>query len=94
MAIELAALDPKELVLVVIALLGLVPVLLLNTERSKLFTAGYAMLVVGAIATNAEALVLGDVLNLVEHGGGLMGSGLLFAAAAYYRRRNIVAEGE
>jgi len=94
MALELAALDPKELILVVVALLGLIPVLMLNISKSKLFVAGYGMLVLGAVVTNVEHLLLGDALNLVEHAGGLMGSGVLFAAAAYYRRRNIVMEGE
>lgn len=90
MASELAALDPKELVLVVIALLGLVPVLKLNTARSKLFTGGYLLLCLGAIATNLEAFVLGDVLNGVEHVAGLLGSGAVFLVAAYVRRRTVV----
>jgi hypothetical protein len=94
MASELAALDPKELVLVVIALLGLIPVLKLNTARSKLFTGGYLLLCLGAVATNLEALVLGDVLNGVEHVAGLLGSGVVFFAAAYARRRTIVSGDE
>jgi hypothetical protein len=89
MVSALAALDPKELVLVAIALLGLIPVLKLNTARSKLFTGGYLLLCLAAVATNLEALVLGDVLNVVEHAGGLLGSGLVFFAAAYLRRRRL-----
>jgi hypothetical protein len=90
MASELSALDPKELVLVAIALLGLIPVLKLNTDRAKLFTVGYLLLCLGAVATNVEALVLGDVLNGVEHIGGLLGSGVVFLAAAYLRRQHIL----
>ena len=90
MVSELSALDPKELVLIAIALMGLVPVLLAYRDRSKWFVAGYVLLVVGAIATNVEALVLGDVLNVVEHGAGLLGSAVAFLVAAYLRRRNVV----
>jgi hypothetical protein len=94
MASELGALDPKELVLVAIALLGLIPVLKLNTDRAKLFTGGYLLLCVGAVATNLEALVLGDVLNGVEHVGGLLGSGVVFLAAAYVHRQSIVNDDD
>lgn len=89
---EISALDPKELVLVVIALVGLVPLLRHYRPEAKWFAAGYGLLVVGAVATNLEALVLGSVFDLVEHGVGLMGSGLLFAAAAYYRRKEVLAD--
>ncbi|MFC7205175.1 hypothetical protein ACFQJC_16775 [Haloferax namakaokahaiae] len=94
MASELAALDPKELVLVLIALVGLVPVLLLHTSRSKLFTGGYLLLCVGALATNVEALVLGDILNLVEHGAGIAASGIVFLLAARSQRAAAAADGE
>ncbi|WP_245902830.1 hypothetical protein [Salinigranum rubrum] len=94
MASELSALDPKELVLVAIAILGLIPVLKLNTERAKLFTGGYLLLCLGAVATNAEALFLGDVLNGVEHIAGLLGSGVVFLAAAYLRRQQIIHSNE
>ncbi|USZ75173.1 hypothetical protein NGM07_17280 [Halorussus vallis] len=55
------------------------------------------MLVVAAVATNAEAFAFGDFFNLVEHGAGLMGSGVAFAFAARERRRTLLterAEGE
>jgi hypothetical protein len=94
MVSALSALDPKELILVVIALLGLLPVLKLNTDRSTLFTGGYLLLCVGALATNVEAFVLGDVLNSVEHVGGLLGSGVVFFAAAYRRRRRHLSDAD
>jgi len=90
MALELAALNPSEIVLMVAALLGLVPIVLLNTSKSRLFVAGYGMLVVAAFATNLEHLFLADAMNVVEHAGGLMGAGVLFAAAAYVRRQDIL----
>lgn len=89
MALELSALEPGELVLVTIALVGLIPVALRYTDDAKWFTVGYCCLVVGAIATNLEALFLGDLLNLVEHGVGLMGSGIAFAYATYDRRQRL-----
>ena len=89
----LTVLDTKELVLVVIAVLGLVPVLVSYREQSKWFAVGYGLLVVGAVATNVEALAFGDLLDVVEHGVGLMGAGITFFVAAYLRRQAVI-EGE
>ncbi|NHN60819.1 MULTISPECIES: hypothetical protein [Halorussus] len=91
---ELAALDPKELILVLIALMGAVPVAIQYRDQSRWFALGYAMLVIGAISTNLESFVLGEVLNGVEHGVGLMGAALAFAGAAYLRRKNVVRDDE
>lgn len=52
------------------------------------------MLIVGAISTNLEALILGNLLSVIEHGVGIMGAGLAFAAAAYLRRKNVLEGGE
>jgi len=92
--VSLGALEPGELVVLTVALLGLVPVLLRYTDESKWFTVGYGCLVVGAVATNVEALFLGDFFNFVEHGVGLMGSGLAFAYAVYNRRQRLAGEAE
>lgn len=51
-------------------------------------------MVVGAISTNLEAFVLGEFFDVLEHGAGLMGSALVFAAAAYFRRRDVVTADE
>ena len=90
---EATALDPTELVLVLIAVVGLVPLLLLRASRSTLFTGGYLLLCAGALATNVEALLLGDLFNVVEHGS-IAAAGVVFLAAAYTRRQRILAEGE
>lgn len=92
MELGLSALEPGELVLLTIALVGLIPVFLRYTEDAKWFAVGYCCLVVGVIATNAEALVLGDILNIVEHGVGLMGGGIVFAYAIYQRRKSLLAD--
>jgi hypothetical protein len=76
-----------------VALVGVIPVALRYSDEAKWFTVGYCCLVIGAIATNAEALFLGDLLNFVEHGVGLLGSGLAFAYAAYERRESLLGAG-
>lgn len=91
MPAELTALDPKELVLILVALVGVVPVLLLRSSQSKWFMGGYLLLCAGALATNLEALALSDLLNVVEHGAGIAGAGVVFFVAAY--KRSLVAEG-
>ncbi|MDS0296178.1 hypothetical protein [Halogeometricum luteum] len=91
MPAELTALDPKELVLILIALVGVVPVLLLRSSQSKWFMGGYLLLCAGALATNLEALALSDLFNVVEHGAGIAASGIVFLIAARKRSR-VVAE--
>ena len=90
----LSTLDPQSAVLPVIALIGLVPVLLHYRAKAKLFVVGYAFLIVATLATNLENLFLGGVLNLTEHVVGLMGSGLVFLAAAYVRRKQVLGDDE
>ena len=90
MALDLAVLDAKELVLVVVALLGIVPVISQRSERSRLFTVGYVLLLFGALATNLEALVLGEVLGLLEHAVGIGAAGIVFLYAAYRRRQQLL----
>ncbi|MDS0297150.1 hypothetical protein NDI76_00150 [Halogeometricum sp. S1BR25-6] len=93
MAAELTALDPKELVLILIALVGIVPVLLLRSSQSKWFMGGYLLLCAGALATNLEALALSGLFNVVEHGAGIAASGIVFFIAAR-KRSQVLAEGE
>ncbi|WP_435147243.1 hypothetical protein [Halobaculum sp. P14] len=94
MALEFEALDAKELVLVVVAILGLLPVVTQRTERSGLFTLGYVLLCFGAVVTNLEHVVLGDVLGQLEHAVGVAGAGVVFAYAAYRRRGHILRGDE
>ena len=92
MAMELSALEPSEVVLPIVAMIGLVPVVLQYRRESKWFAVGYLFLIVATLSTNLEALFLGDVLNFAEHSLGLMGSGLAFLAAGYLRRKRILGE--
>jgi len=85
----LDALSPMEIALVTVALVGCVPVAVQYRKRSRWFAVGYAMLVVAAVSTNVEGLVLPTVFNYAEHGIGLMGAGIAFFAAAYIHRREI-----
>jgi hypothetical protein len=83
-----------EVVGLLVAVIGLIPVLSQYREETRWFTVGYVLLVVGMVATNLEAVVLGDVLNFVEHGVGIGVAGLTFFLAAYLRRENrIKTEG-
>ncbi len=70
-----------------VAVVGLVPVVSQYREQTRLFTFGYVFLVAGMLATNLEAVFLGDVLNLVEHGVGIGAAGVMFFLAALRRRR-------
>lgn len=90
----LSALDPIEIAALLVVLCGIVPLTVHYRRRSKWFVLAYGFIVVGAVATNLEALFLEEFFNIVEHGVGLMGAGVAFAAAAYVRRRNVLlAEG-
>ncbi|WP_436925659.1 hypothetical protein [Halosimplex amylolyticum] len=62
-------------------------------DRSKWFAVGYAMLVIAALATNIEDLLLGELLNGIEHGVGLMGAGIAFFVAAYVHRQREIEGG-
>lgn len=92
MAGALSALDPHKVVLPAIALLGLVPIVAQYRDRSKWFVVGYVLLIAATLSTNLENLFLGTVLNYTEHYVGLMGSGLAFLAAGYFRRKRVLAE--
>ncbi|AAG19969.1 MULTISPECIES: hypothetical protein [Halobacterium] len=86
----LEVLDPPKAVLPLIALIGLVPVVARYRTESRWFVVGYGLLAVATLATNLENIVLGDVLNGTEHALGLMGSGIAFLVAGYYRRQTIL----
>lgn len=85
----------QAFVVLVVAVLGLVPVVLYFEKTPRLFLIPFAFLFVGAFTTNFENVLLPDVLNLVEHTVGNLGAGLAMAAAAYlYRKRTITAESD
>lgn len=92
MADILTALDTKELVLVLVALLGLIPVFMHYRDQSKWFALGYVFLLVGAFATNLEVVAFEPVFNAIEHGVGMMGAGIAFLLAAYLRRQAVVED--
>ncbi|MGB9956616.1 hypothetical protein ACOZ4B_09535 [Haloferax prahovense] len=90
----LADLSPLEVTALAVALVGLIPVITQYRDETKLFAAGYVLLVVGMVATNLEALFLGSVLNFVEHAVGIGLAGVTFFAAAYVRRKNVIKGGD
>lgn len=77
-------------VILVVAVIGLVPVVLYRERTANWFLYAYGFLFVAAFATNFESLLLPDLLNYTEHYVGNLGAGLAFAVAAYvYRKREI-----
>lgn len=85
--LALGSLNPQELVVLIVALGGLVPVVLYLQETSPWFVIAYGFLVVGAITTNVENLLWHDLFNFIEHAVGNMGAGIAFAIAAYKQRQ-------
>lgn len=82
-----------ELVGLLVAVVGLAPVLTQHKEVTKWFTAGYGLLVVGMVATNAEDVIFPVVLNFTEHVIGIGVAGVVFLYAAYHRRQHIAQGG-
>lgn len=85
--------DPQAFVVLVVALIGVVPVALYYVQTPGWFVIAFGCLLVAAVATNIENVVLPDVLNFTEHIVGNMGAGIAFAVAAYmYRRETITSD--
>jgi VanZ family protein len=84
----------QSLIILIVAVIGLVPVVLYYEKTPTWFVAAYGFLFVAAFATNFENALLPNVLNLTEHFVGNLGAGLAFAGAAYtYRKREIEGDG-
>lgn len=84
----------QSTVVLVVALVGLIPVILYRQETPRWFVLAYGFLFVAAFATNFESVLLPTALNLTEHFVGNLGAGIAFAVAAYtYRRQNIDTDG-
>lgn len=86
---EIGPFSVLELTALIVSLVGLVPVLSQYRSGTRLFTAGYLLLVAGMVATNVEAVVLPVVLNFTEHVVGIGLAGVVFMVAAYQRRKQI-----
>lgn len=88
-------LDPASSVILIVAVLGLVPVVQYYRKTYNWFVYAYVCLFVAAFATNFEDLLLPTVLNLTEHVVGNLGAGVTIALAAYfYRKERIVGDVE
>lgn len=84
---------PQAFVVLIVAVIGLAPVVLYYSDTYRWFVYAYGFLFAAAFATNFENLFLPDLLNYTEHIVGNMGAGLAFAVAAYmYRKDEIVNE--
>jgi len=86
---------PATFVILIVAIVGLVPVVIYRNRTDNWFLVAYGFLFVAAVATNFENLLLGNLLNLTEHFIGNLGAGLAFAVAAYvYRKNRIKGDAE
>lgn len=84
---SLTALQPQEIVVFLVALGGLFPLLLYFNNINNWFLIAYGFLLIGAITTNIENIILYDVFNFIEHSVGNLGAGIAFAIAAYMYRK-------
>ena len=91
MVIDITALDPQELVVLLVALGGLIPLFAYRRRLSRWLSLPYGFLLVGALATNLENLRWHETLNFIEHSVGNMGAGLAFLLLAIVYRRRIIA---
>jgi len=85
---------PQAFVVLIVALIGLVPVVLYYSDTYQWFVYAYGFLLVAAIATNFENVLLPDLLNYTEHIVGNMGAGIAFAVAAYLYRKNEITTND
>ena len=86
---------PQAFVVLIVAVIGVIPVMLYYERTPRWFLVPYGFLFVAAFATNFENAFLPNLLNFTEHLVGNMGAGIAFALAAYmYRQQSITAEDD
>lgn len=93
-ALDPASVNPQELVVLIVAIGGLIPVYLYYQRSTRWLLGAYAFLLIGAFTTNVENVFWYDGFNLVEHSIGNLGAGIAFAAAAYAHRCRLLAAVE
>jgi len=93
MAIDPTALNPQEVVVLVVVLGGLVPVFAYNRRLTSWFFLAYGFLLFGALLTNLEHFVWTGILNFLEHSIANLGVGVAFAALAYAARQKRLDSG-
>lgn len=87
---DIFGMDPQSLVILIVAVVGLVPVVMYYEETPKWFVIAYGFLFFAAFATNFEDVILPEVLGFLEHFIGNLGAGIAFAVAAYLYRRDVI----
>lgn len=94
MATVFGVFGAQSLVVLIVAIIGIVPVVLYYEKTPWWFVVAFGCLLVGAFATNFEDLFLPTVLNYTEHFIGNLGAGLVFAGAAYMYRKKKITSGD
>jgi len=87
--IEPTALNPPELVILLVGLVGFILVAIYYKTLSNWLVIAYGFLLISAIMTNIENLFWYEVFNFIEHSVGNIGAGVTFAVAAYVHRQRI-----
>lgn len=90
--VDLSLLQPQEVVVLIVAVGGLLPIILYYRWATRWVLIAYAFLLIGALATNIENLFWHDQINRIEHFVGNLGAGIAFAVAAYAYRASLTDE--
>ena len=90
MAIDLTTLTPQELVVLLIAIGGFVPIIVYRARVSRWVVLPYVFLALGAVLTNVEHLIWHDMLNLLEHSIANLGAGVAVAMLGYLGHRGVL----
>ncbi len=88
-------LEANEVIALIIVLYGYFSVVTCYRDKKYtiVFFLAYTALIVGMLATNLEEYILPNEMQLIEHGIGVMGAGLLFLYWAYhhYAQENMLS---
>lgn len=90
--LELSSLQPQEVVILIVATGGLIPILMYHRWATHWVLIAYGFLLIGAIATNIENLFWHDQINRIEHFVGNLGAGVAFAMVAYAYRVSLTED--
>lgn len=83
MVITFETMNPEELVALLVAIGGVIPIIVYRRRLSRWLLIPYGFLLLGVIMTNVEHLIWEGQLNYLEHGIGNLGAGIGLVVFAY-----------
>ncbi len=83
MVITPEAMHPEELVALLVAIGGIIPIIVYRHRLSRWLLIPYGFLLLGVILTNVEHLLWESHLNYLEHGIANLGAGIGLVVFAY-----------